>query len=129
MYSSLEISILVHATEDENKIVEKILEYLKRNYETVKIESVNMEGHWKNPIVLVKISIFNNVDELYYDLKNKLVEIHGENEINDYFIKHVDNKGYLYIRLDKQKFFLGNIFLADTDSIRLIFKVKGKFEP
>jgi RNA binding exosome subunit len=58
-----------------------------------------------------------------------LVENYSENEADSYIKTNTDKKGYFYIRLDKQKFCIGKIIFSDRDSIRMIFKKLGKFEP
>ena len=129
MYSSIEISILIHATEDENKVLKPVLEFIEQSAESIKIDFIKTEGHWKNPIHRLVISVDKEPDKIFKKLYTKLVENYSENEADSYIKTNTDKKGYFYIRLDKQKFCIGKIIFSDRDSIRLIFKKLGKFEP
>ena len=128
MFSSVDISILVHATEDENKILNHILENFRLSTNIVTIEYVKTEGHWKNPIMRLIISTSSDIDRLYTDLCNQLRINYGSEELDQYLKNNLDEKGSVYIRLDKQKLCARALFLSDTDAVRMIFRKKGKFE-
>lgn len=128
MFSSVEISILIHATESENKILKSLLEFINRSIDTVKIKRIKTEGHWKNPIIRLIISINYEVDKIYDKLYEQLIEICGEDDANEYIKANTDRKEYLFTRLDKQKLCNGIIMLSDRDSVRMVFKKLGKFE-
>ena len=128
MFSSVEISILIHATESENKILKSLLEFINRSIDTVKIKRIKTDGHWKNPIIRLIISINYEVDKIYNKLYEQLIEICGEDDANEYIKANTDRKEYLFTRLDKQKLCNGIIMLSDRDSVRMVFKKLGKFE-
>lgn len=128
MFSSVDISILVHATEDENKILNHILENFRLSTNMVTIDYVKTQGHWKNPIMRLIISTSSNIDRLYTDLCNQLRINYGSEELDQYLKNNLDEKGSVYIRLDKQKLCARALFLSDTDAVRMIFRKKGKFE-
>ena len=128
MFSSVEISILIHATESENKILKSLLEFINRSIDTVKIKRIKTEGHWKNPIIRLIISINYEVDKIYNKLYEQLIEICGDDDANEYIKANTDRKEYLFTRLDKQKLCNGIIMLSDRDSVRMVFKKLGKFE-
>jgi RNA binding exosome subunit len=128
LYSSIEISILIHATESENKILKSVLEFFGCSIDTVQIKHIKTEGHWKNPIIRLIISINFEVDKIFNKLYEHLIEIYGEDDTNEYIKTNTDRKGYLFTRLDKQKLCNGIILLSDRDSVRMVFKKLGKFE-
>ena len=128
MFSSLDISILVHATEDENKILNHVLENFRLSTNVVTIDRVKTEGHWKNPILRLIISTSSNIERLYTDLCDQLRINYGSEDLDKYLKNNLDEKGSIYIRLDKQKLCAKALFLSDTDAVRMIFKKKGKFE-
>jgi RNA-binding protein len=128
LFSSVEISILIHATESESKILKSLLEFINRSIDTVKIKRIKTEGHWKNPIIRLIISINYEVDKIYNKLYKQLIEICGEDDANEYIKANTDRKEYLFTRLDKQKLCNGIIMLSDRDSVRMVFKKLGKFE-
>jgi RNA-binding protein len=128
LYSSIEISILIHATESETKILKSILEFIERSIDSVQIKQVKTEGHWKNPIIRLIISINFEVDKIFNKLYKQLIEIYGEDDTNEYIKTNTDRKEYFFIRLDKQKLCNGIIMLSDRDSVRMVFKKLGRFE-
>ncbi len=127
MYSSLDVSILIHATEDENKIRRIVSDYFIAFDKSLKITSVRTEGHWRNPIFRLRMSLNNGITDILNTLYLELMNVYGKDTIEDYLYKNTDERGYKYMRLDKQKFCIGKIFLSDSDSIRLVFKKPGKF--
>ncbi len=128
MYSSIEISILIHATENENKVLKAIIDFIEQSIDSTKMESIKTEGHWKNPIRRLIIPIEVETDKIFNKIYTQLVEIYGEQDINNYIKINTDKKGYFYVRLDKQKFCIGKVNLSDKDSVRMVFKKLGKFE-
>lgn len=128
MFSSVDISILVHATEDEKKILNYILESFRLSANRVTIDCVKTEGHWKNPIMRLNITTSYDIDRLFVDLCNELKINFGSEDLDQYLKNNLDEKGSVYIRLDKQKLCAMAFLLSDTDAVRMIFKKKGKFE-
>jgi len=128
LHSSVEISILIHATENENKVLNSIFKFMDYTQESTQVKSIKTEGHWKNPIIRLIISVNDGVDRIFEKLYALLVEAYGENYANDYINTNTDDKGYIYIRLDKQNICKGNLMLSDRDAIRMVFKKLGKFE-
>ena len=135
MFSSLDISVLAHATEDENKIIDFILDYFGRSSDyfgrsstSKQVEITKTEGHWKNPITRIDIVLLLFVDEYFESMMNELITLYGKGELDRYLKNNVDRKGSVYIRLDKQKLCLGKLELSDNDAVRIIFRRKGKFE-
>lgn len=127
MHSSIEISILVHATENENKILDSIIDFIGLSRESLQIKSIRTEGHWRNPIVRLIITVNNDVDRIFDKLYIHLVGFYGESYTKNYLETNTDVKENIYIRLDKQSLFNGNITLSDRDSVRIVFKKLGKF--
>ena len=128
MFSSLDVSVLAHATEDDNKITKVILEYFKKSSSSKQIEFVKTEGHWKNPITRINITFLRHLDEYFNNIINDLIRAYGKDELDLYLKNNVDLKGSIYLRLDKQKLCLGKLELSDNDAVRIVFRQKGKFE-
>ena len=108
MFSFVDISILVHATEDENKILNHTLESFKLSTHVVTIDRVKTEGHWKNPIVRLNITTSFDIDRLYDHLCTELRINYGSSESilsplifrGDeislvFFYTHMTNESYL----------------------------------
>ncbi|HSA75448.1 MAG TPA: RNA-binding domain-containing protein, partial [Candidatus Nitrosocosmicus sp.] len=70
MFSSLDVSVLAHATEDDNKITKVILEYFEKSSSSKQIEVITTEGHWKNPITRINITFLRHLDEYFNNIIN-----------------------------------------------------------
>jgi RNA binding exosome subunit len=82
-----------------------------------------MEGHYNNPIVTfaAKLSDPSEADEFARFLLGQLPrseKLSIEKELS----LHSDSEGNLYLRINKQQAFLGNITLNDEDPIRVKLK-------
>ena len=128
MFSSLDVSVLAHATEDDNKITKVILEYFEKSSSSKQIKVIITEGHWKNPITRINITFLRHLDEYFNNIINDLTRAYGKDELDLYLKNNVDLKGSIYLRLDKQKLCLGKLELSDNDAVRIVFRQKGKFE-
>jgi len=128
LFSSLDVSVLAHATEDDNIITKVILEYFDRSSSSKQVEVVKTEGHWKNPITRINITFLRHLDEYFNNIINDLTRAYGKDELDLYLKNNVDLKGSIYLRLDKQKLCLGKLELSDNDAVRIVFRQKGKFE-
>ncbi|MCP8315224.1 MAG: hypothetical protein H3Z53_12775 [archaeon] len=123
MHSSIEITWMIHATEDGEKVVKKMGEFLPLSGDDIK--SFNLEGHFGNPILLYKARLTGAkankfVDTLFSslsDIEKKMLE----RELS----KHLDEYGALYIRIDKQLLCEGKISLSEKDAIRIKLKPRS----
>lgn len=119
-FSGAEISCVLHATEDENKVLNSAAALFSISED--KFFFKRLEGHWGNPITYLfalldgkearktalSISLaLNSVDKV--QLKNILHSL-------------VDEKGNMYIRIDKQAMCRGKIKLSEFDAVRIKFK-------
>jgi RNA binding exosome subunit len=115
-FSAAEIKIIVHATEEKDRILEQLSSTLSVPPDSFSI--VCTEGHWGNEILLLTgILSKNEANSLYTKLKAYLIKNNGE-LLSNFF----DEKGNLYVRLDKQRICRGKVSLSDGDSIRIKFR-------
>lgn len=120
------ISVVIHATEDKEKVKSKIIQSFSLN--STKFQEVNTEGHWGNEISLLSLSLEQT------EAGHLIRKIYGllDNTGKDYFInslrESVDEKNNLYIRINKQKLCSGRIELSDKDSIKVKFKPLKTFK-
>jgi RNA binding exosome subunit len=125
--SSAEINVLVHATENENKILHSIDNVLSISAE--KFSYSVSEGHWGNRILLLTATIDGQSAK---DLILKIMSSLNSNDkylLSSLFDKYVDENGNLYIRLDKQWICKGKISLSESDSIRVRFRPVRRYKP
>jgi RNA-binding protein len=115
-FSAAEIKIIVHATEETDSILEHLNSTLDVPPDTFSI--VKTEGHWGNEILLLTgVLSKNGANSLYRKLEASLVENYDE-RLPNFF----DEKGNLYIRLDKQRLCRGKVSISESDSIRIRFR-------
>jgi RNA-binding protein len=115
-FSAAEIKIIVHATEEKDSILEHINSTLDVLPDTFSIEKT--EGHWGNEILLLTANLSKNeANSLYRRVEASLDENYDE-LLSNFF----DEKGNLFIRLDKQRLCRGKVSISESDSIRIRFK-------
>jgi RNA-binding protein len=115
-FSAAEIKIIVHATEETDSILEHLNSTLDVPPDTFSI--VKTEGHWGNEILLLTgVLSKNGANSLYRKLEASLVENYDE-LLPNFF----DEKGNLYLRLDKQRLCRGKVSISESDSIRIRFR-------
>jgi len=122
-FSSVEITWMIHATEDGEKVVKKMLELFPLSYDNMK--SFNLEGHFGNPVLLYKARLTGDkaskfVDTLFSSLRDIDKKV-LESELSE----HLDEHGDFYIRIDKQLLCEGKIGLSEKDAIRIKLKSKS----
>ena len=126
-FSSAEINIVVHATENEKKILDSLYGILSIPAEKF-ISSVS-DGHWGNKISILTATIYGQVaKEIVIKIISMLNTV-DRYHLSNFFDKYVDEKGNLYIRLDKQRICKGRISLSDSDSVRIRFKPIRRYKP
>lgn len=120
------MSSFIHATEDPDKVLEAVKQILpKEHADGVVFNRSNLTGHHKNPIVLLEAKIKNKVivEAFIEKLAGSLKE-GDKKQLSSEIKRHVDDKGSLYLRLDKQEAFFGYMRLGHADSIRVRMKLR-----
>lgn len=125
-FSAAEISIIVHATEEKDKILEHFSSTLSVSPD--RFSTGFAEGHWGNKIVLLNTILSKNeANSLYVKIKSCLTDT--DVALLSNFFDFYDEKGNLYIRLDKQRVCRGKVSLSEGDSVRIKFKSILTYEP
>lgn len=115
------IDIVIHATEDKSKILDSVMVNFQISKE--KIKEFHFEGHWGNKILRVIIEMDKKeTHELIEKILKKLTFIDRQNLLSN-LDQHIDDRGSLYLRLDKQKICNNKISLSDNEGIKIKFKV------
>lgn len=126
-FAAAEVNLVLHATEDEGKVLKAIEEILL--VPSTRFLRSSSEGHYKNKIVLQKAILSSKeaamLAKRVISLLNSTDREHLTRLVNDY----ADEKGNLYIRLDKQRICQGRVLLSETDAIRIRFKPIRRFKP
>lgn len=119
------ISVVIHATEDKDKVISKIVKVLSLN--SARFQEFNARGHWGNQIVLLNLSLGQThagkiIKTIYASL--------GDNNKTAFLSsleQSIDEKYNLYVRIDKQSICREEISLSDQDSIKIKFSPSKKF--
>lgn len=116
-----EIRIIVHATEDMDKILSSISEVLKIDIEKEMISRRDLSGHYGNPITYMSIKLDDeDIKNLFYVFKKSM----SPNQLSE-FLSTLDDymdRSVLYIRIDKQKLCEGILRLVEEDPIKIIIR-------
>ena len=121
---SVQISTIAHATDDLDKIQIALRFILP---ESLKMREVftrkYVQGHHGNPIVTfeAKLTKLQEVEE-FIEYFAKQLPTSEKRLIRRNLGAHSDDEGNLYIRLDKQQAFRGEIKLCNEDPIRVRLK-------
>ena len=116
------IDIVVHATEDKNRITNSVLSTLEISH-TVKFKEIEYEGHWGNKIFRLTTEIKKkDAQTLIKKILMSLSFIDKENLLNN-LDKYIDEKGNLHLRLDKQRICKNKISLSETEGVKIKFKI------
>ena len=126
-FSAAEINLVLHATEDEGKVLQAVEDVLL--VPSKRFSSSSSEGHFKNKIVLQKAILSSHeagsLAKRVISLLNSADREHLSRLVHEYS----DEKGSLYIRLDKQRMCQGRVSLSETDAIRIRFKPVKRYKP
>jgi len=119
---SVEISTIIHATEDPEKVqtaLDTVLPCTLRQQFTRRY----VEGHHGNPITTVNAKLTKPADILQFTnhFISKLQRIERLKITRDLTL-HSDADGNLYIRVDKQTASQGTVQLSEDDPIRVKIK-------
>jgi RNA binding exosome subunit len=125
LIKSIEVTALVHATEDESKVRKALINLLPRNVEIPTIQSTKLDGYYGDPITTFKFVIKNKkpASEIFDFLISELSSIDLDTLLRE-LPKRMDETKNLYIRIDKQKAYQGRIILQRHDALRLKIKLQ-----
>ncbi|MEM1981317.1 MAG: RNA-binding domain-containing protein, partial [Candidatus Hadarchaeales archaeon] len=95
-----------------NKIMEALKNFLPAK---IRVERVELEGHYGNPLVLLKARVKGK--EMEEVLSFFLDKIENLASLFPKFDQHLDKEGNLYLRLDKQEACRGRWVLKGGDEV------------
>ena len=126
-FSAAEINLLLHATEDGGKVLRAIEGLLSIPPE--RFSSTPSEGHYKNKILLLKATLSSQeAAELALRIMS-LLNSSDRERLSSALPEYSDEKGNLYLRLDKQRICQGKVSLSETDAIRIRFRPVKRYRP
>jgi RNA binding exosome subunit len=118
---SVEITYILHATEDSDRVSSAILRLLG----TTNLPEVeHLEGHFGNAIVRARLHLVGSeAGEAFAKLVSTMPQTLRE-EIIEGLASFLDEHSALFLRLDKQRLISGSVELGSGDSVRI--KVKPR---
>ncbi|MBS7653421.1 hypothetical protein KEJ13_09890 [Candidatus Bathyarchaeota archaeon] len=127
---SVEVSVFSYATEDEKKVERALFNLIPEEAIRPSLRVERLSGHYRDPLLMIKGRVTDGglAGEILRRLVEALTPIDRERlilEVED----RVDEAHNLYLRLDKQKAYIGRALLSEADPIRLKFKFSGCKDP
>jgi RNA binding exosome subunit len=116
----IDVRVFAHATEELEKVLTAARNTLpEESVETVTFRETTLTGHHGNPITLIETRIKNRkVARAFLQKLASGLNALGKETLNREIAQHLEN-GNLYIRLDKQSAYLGELKLGSADPIHL----------
>jgi RNA binding exosome subunit len=116
----VEMTALVHATEDEAKVRKAIMNLLPPGIDPPAFEAIKLQGYYGDPITTLKLNVKHRrpATELLEHIVKRLSSLDLQT-LRDELPQRIDESKNLYIRLDKQKAYTGKAVLETHDSIRV----------
>jgi len=124
LVNSVELTTLVHATEDEAKVRKAVLNLFPPGAEPPAFEALSLTGYFGDPLTTLKMTVKNRrpATELLVHVVTRLNSL-DQTTLMDELPHRIDETKNLYIRLDKQKAFRGKMALDVHDVIRVKAKI------
>ena len=116
LHVEVKIDVILHATENQEKIFDSLLENFDIKRENLHIQ--NLTGHFDNPITLVStnlkkegakafvIKFFNAVNKTDFD------------KIYEHVEEGIQSSG-LKLKISKQEMISGSVVLEDSDAVKI----------
>ncbi len=121
----VEISTFSHATEDEERVENAITNLLPEENRDLWLTRKTLKGYHGDPITIVtgKIRTKKGATGVLRRVVQELSSL-DQQRILDELEERLDEGGNLYIRLDKQKAYLGKVRLLETDPVKMKFRLR-----
>jgi RNA binding exosome subunit len=122
---SAKITVIIHATEDPNKVAQAVRNISPDNVSTPAIVNA-VKGHYGNRIQTLTSAVKSPkmVERLLLELWTSL-SFFDRNEVYSSLPSRVDRAGTLFLRVDKQEAMKGRIRLQDSDPIKIGISFTG----
>ncbi len=116
LIGSVQIEAFAHATEDPAKVKQAIANIIPNP--EIELQTENLRGHYDNPILLLRLRIENHqrVELILATLRDKL-EPENKGVLSSELTQHTDERGWLYLRLEKQELYRGRLVFSRGDDV------------
>lgn len=123
----INIRVFVHATEDQERVVQALRNTLPEDLAMSAIfKKTSLTGHHGNPITMIETEIAERprLMAALAKIGERLTSIDRET-LNNEMDMHLE-KSNLYLRFDKQQAFLGELRFSTIDTIHFKFHFRNK---
>ena len=116
MQLEVKINLILHATEDENKVLEKLEENFGIEQKDFQIEQI--PGHFNNPLLLISVQLKKKPALNFISLFFSKMKKDEFQEIFDDVEDFVTSSG-LSLRISKQNLVSGILTISQEDTIKI----------
>ena len=116
MQLEVKINLILHATENENKVLEELEKNFQIEQSEFQIDQVT--GHFNNSILLISSKLKKKSAEGFVSLFFSKMKKDEFQEIFDYIEDYVTSSG-LSLRISKQKLISGILEISKEDTIKI----------
>ena len=123
------ISLFVQSTEDKDRILSSLAEVFSIPNIPHIAEFMELKGHHGNPVTHVNLSLKG--DEARGTLQTILERLSeaDRDQLLGNLEDYLDERGNLYVRLDKQELCLKRLAMSQSDAVRIVVKpFRGELE-
>ena len=124
MLAWVEVSFVIHATEKEELMTSMFHERLSIPIEKFHVQ--RYEGHYGNPIALFRARIDRGDADRLAILLFSLFEDEAKDQFIHDMARHLDDKGVLYLRIDRGSFAVGKVTIGEKSPIRIRMKTANR---
>lgn len=116
----IEISVFKHATEDRAKVLKAVRNLFPKDAEFPNYSENSLDGYFGDPLITLKFEVKHRrpATELLDNIIENLSSL-DYMSLLDELPQRIDETKNLYLRIDKQKAYLGKVVLNSHDSIRV----------
>lgn len=112
----VDIQVIVHATEDLQKILGAFKDVFDIDPES--FSSLNVQGHYENPIILLSCKVRKKAAKKFLQVLVSKMPKDEMQQIRD-DLDEICDKSAMHLRISKQSLVRGKIEIADIDPVKL----------
>lgn len=120
-FTSAQIDVHIHATEDAEKILESISNRLKVGADS--FSHTKAFGHFGNPILVYSVALRGESAHFFAANLLSALDPLDKSSVREEVWKFIDDRGDLHLRVDKQSLFADRVRLGLSDVVRIRLKV------
>ncbi|MCQ8891771.1 MAG: hypothetical protein NQU41_00120 [Candidatus Methanosuratincola sp.] len=118
MISKVSMSLICHATEDQKKVEQALLNLLPEAIRgSAAVKYTLAKGHHGNEIRIASLEEEGSAAKDVVDYITKLLPPGDILRLRDEMDRYFDSRSTFFLRLDKQKAFSGSLRLSDSDDV------------